>query len=161
MSLAPDPNDKSHLTETTLKNPILSNSLQQITIQAPAYVQRDTFTKSLIRRRNQLCSSGGPIDLLALKSQKLLLSFYASSSSILGLSGIVYWTGYVEHWMGSAGVALFGILFVARKLQKGWNSAQKRFWGDWNRVVNGIQFDLEVSIFYLMKGDISDAFIYL
>jgi hypothetical protein len=118
--------------------------VEQTAASSRASVRADTLSLPLKRRRTQLVQPGGPIEALQLRAQKVALELYITFAGSIGASYASYLAEYIETGT-SVGMGLLGIAVAGWRAQSRWLKAQRRFWGDWKRVEEGLTADLEAT----------------
>ncbi|KAI8993898.1 hypothetical protein BD414DRAFT_436199 [Trametes punicea] len=137
-------------------SPVLHNTLERIT-SAPSYPLTATaLTAPLRTRQSQL---GFPTECLHISAQRAVITM---SGSMLGGLGVA-WAGWASE-LGLAGglihvgmsvetavgVGMLGAALGVRWAVGGWDKAKKRWWKDWDRVVEGLERDLKSALTRVM-----------
>ncbi|CDO69212.1 hypothetical protein BN946_scf185042.g114 [Trametes cinnabarina] len=143
---------RSFPSSSPYHSPVLHNSLERI-ITAPSYpVTAAALTAPLHARQSQL---GFPTERLHVSAQRAVLTM---SASMLGGCGVA-WSGWVNE-LGlfgglidvgmntetALGVGLLGAAVGVRGAVGRWEKAKKRWWKDWDRVGEGLERDLKVTL---------------
>lgn len=145
---------------SAFQSPILLNELRRHSREnVESKLKPDLLTRPIEERRNQLLNIGGPVDALCVKAQRGVLT----TLSIIGTSGIASIVGALADGPFGAGlpsicssiamdsssaIGLFALstTFSIWLLQSRWTRAKKRFWRDWERIADGLDADLRVSL---------------
>jgi hypothetical protein len=72
------------------------------------------------------------------------LELYMTLAGSIGAGYASYLAEYIEAGT-SLGLALLGATIAGWRAQSGWLKAQRRFWGDWQRVAEGLKVDLQAT----------------
>lgn len=131
---------------------MLHNSIDRI-VAAPSYPLTATALTSPLRaRQSQL---GFPTERLHASAQRAVVTMsgsvlgglgfaWAGWASELGLAG-----GFINVGMGAetaVGAGMLGAALGVRWAVARWDRARKRWWKDWDRVCEGLDRDLKVSV---------------
>ena len=119
------------------------NSVDQQTIRCPL-INAEALNEPIYRRRAALTTAGGPIEHLQLKAQQAVIRFYTLTGSSAALSYALGISGYFQPSTAIA-AGLFGIVYSFYDLQRVWSKAVRRFWQNYTRVQEGLQFDVQAS----------------
>ncbi|KAI0645917.1 hypothetical protein C8Q79DRAFT_1071559 [Trametes meyenii] len=133
-------------------SPVLHNTLERI-ISAPSYALSATaLTAPLHTRQSQL---GFPTSRLHASAQRAVITM---SGSVLGGFGVAWvgWAGELGLAGGlidvgmsmetATGVGMLGAVLGVRWAVGRWEKAKTRWWKDWDRVGEGLERDLKVTL---------------
>ncbi|UZJ51970.1 hypothetical protein CBS101457_001290 [Exobasidium rhododendri] len=146
-------------------SPILLNELRKHSVEKVEKVlRRDLLTLPIEKRRRQLLAFGGPVDVLCLRAQRSVLF----TLGIIGTTGLATIVGAIGG--GPLGASLpiflsplamqastaaatfaFASLFSVWLLQSRWTRAKKRFWRDWERIADGLDYDLRSNLDHVFE----------
>lgn len=146
------PASTTHRARRPFDSPVLRNALRAY---SPMHAERalvpSALSHPIASRRAQLLAPGGPLDVLALRAQRLVLTSYTLAA---GASVAAYFSAALAESFGLAALALqpgtagatalLAIAATAWRLQGGWTKAKRRFWKDWDRLASGLDYDLQV-----------------
>ncbi|GAA5851649.1 hypothetical protein JCM8547_001162 [Rhodosporidiobolus lusitaniae] len=129
----------------SLHSPTLLNRVAQAAQTAAQGFTPSALSASLIHRRNQITSPGGPVDALQRRAQKAVFqSGVLSLASVLGAGA-----SQALEWAEAAvnvGYGALGVTVGAWWLQSRWEKAKKRFRKDLGeRVTGGLEEDLGIA----------------
>ena len=122
---------------------MLANEAEQAAQKAEP-ISATSLTAPIQQRRHLMSAPGGPLEHLQSAANRLSLAFYGIAGSSGLLSAFAFVTETAQAATASGG-ALLGLTFAAWQLQGGWKKAQRKFWANYRRVIDGLSSDVEVS----------------
>lgn len=133
--------------ESSLHSAVLLNTLAQLVAKPSAQLDLtpDVLSRPIAARRAQLLARGGPVEHLQRKAQLALVR-----------SGAVFMTGpataylaYQAIYLTAAslgGLSALSVALAAWLLQRGYGKAVRRFFSNYDRVIDGLGHDIERTI---------------
>lgn len=142
----------SYKAPSVFYSPVLQNSLQQLQSSSSYPIKPNSLTAPIHSRLAQLSH---PINSLHATAQQVAAG---TGASVLGGLSLA-WAGWAEHLGALGGIMITGMevetavgsgLFASalgiRWMIGKWEKAKRRFWRDWDRVGQGLERDLRVSV---------------
>ncbi|KAI0690525.1 hypothetical protein BC835DRAFT_175068 [Cytidiella melzeri] len=133
-------------------SPVLGNKLSQLQASSSYFLRPNSLTSPIHQRKAQL---EYPLQVLHSTAQRVALG---TGSSVMGGLGLA-WAGWAEHLgvLGglvgtgmetetAAGVGMLVAALGIRWMVGLWEKAKRRWWRNWDRVGEGLERDLKVTV---------------